>query len=110
MLLRCVQVAIASFKPQAYPGAAVLFEVKHEEEGFYRYLTNLWRRLIKGNFTVRLVPGRHGTMLEEPNVATLAYELRTAMDEIFASSSSLSRIQPQPDALPRSAGCACHRF
>lgn len=95
--------ATASYKPQAYAGTVVFFKATDRGED-YPDPEPPWRPLVTGRLIVRSVPGTHTTMLAEPNLATLADELRAAMDETLATSSSLGRIQPQPDASPRSAG------
>jgi aspartate racemase len=100
-LLRPARAAMASYRPQTYLGTAVLFNVADHGEGAYCDPTESWRRLVKGKLIVRSVPGCHGTMLLEPNVATLAAELRAAIDETLAGRSPVSRVLPQLDVMAR---------
>jgi thioesterase domain-containing protein len=44
-----------------------------------------WARLAKGGVDVYFVPGNHDTMVEEPNVETVAARLRACLDQSGAA-------------------------
>jgi aspartate racemase len=85
--------ATASYKPQAYAGTVVFFKATDRGED-YPDPEPPWRPLVTGRLIVRSVPGTHTTMLAEPNLATLADQLRAAIDETLASRPRAGRKRP----------------
>jgi thioesterase domain-containing protein len=76
------------YVPQEYPGTAVLFKARDPGDGFHMDPVGFWIPLIKGGLSVRMVPGVHRGILEEPHVRTLALELRAAIDEVLPRESA----------------------
>ena len=75
------------YKPSAYPNFNIhLFKAENNEayitqfplsENFmssFRKEDYSWRSLTSGSVTVKLIPGDHGAILNEPNVQLLANE------------------------------------
>ena len=65
-----------AYRPKSYPGRVTLI-VTNESAAESAGATDFgWSAVSDGGVEVRLVPGNHGTLFEEPNVWTLAKELR----------------------------------
>ncbi len=88
-LLRPARIALRSYRPHAYSGKVLVLDVADREESSYRDTLESWRGLVKGELVVRTVPGCHGTMLLEPNVAALAGELGAVIDETMVTVSQV---------------------
>lgn len=77
--------------PQPYDGDVMFFQaelpaLRHSDihEG--------WRRIVRGRFEVRPVPGRHYDFVKEPHVRTLAAELTRCLAERQDRNSAETRI------------------
>jgi thioesterase domain-containing protein len=68
-------VALSNYVPSQYGGRATLFRTRGHpllcsfDEQFG------WKPLVAGGVKLRVVPGGHGNILTEPNVATIAREV-----------------------------------
>jgi amino acid adenylation domain-containing protein len=62
-----------------YSGKITFFWAEDDEADFEDNRLG-WRRLAAGGLEVHSVPGTHGSMREEPNIATLVAELRPSLD------------------------------
>jgi thioesterase domain-containing protein/acyl carrier protein len=71
--------ALRGYVPRHYPGGVVLFRATGEPEEFTREKERGWRSLAAAVEVID-VPGDHLTMVDEPHAATLAAELREALD------------------------------
>jgi amino acid adenylation domain-containing protein len=71
--------ALRDYVPRQYPGGVVLFRATGEPEEFTREKERGWRSLAAAVEVID-VPGDHITMVDEPHAATLAAELRNALD------------------------------
>ena len=73
--------AAEAYQPvgKIYSGKITLFWAKDDEADFEDNRLG-WRRLAAGGLEVHEVPGTHGSMREEPNVATLVAELRPCLE------------------------------
>ena len=73
--------ALAKYVPRPYPGNAVML-FSQEEAGQAFYDGRLaWAELLGEGLVVRLVPGSHENMLDEPNVARVAAVLARCLRE-----------------------------
>jgi len=61
-----------------YPGKIIFFWAQEAERNFEDNRTG-WRRLAAGGFELHEIPGDHGTMREEPNIAVLVEKLRPSL-------------------------------
>jgi thioesterase domain-containing protein len=95
--------AIMAYKPKPYAGKLVQFMCS---DGAYRSYEDRrlgWSNLAIDGLEVHLVPGDHLTMVEEPNVRTLAQELQRCLDRV--SGVSGSKVQKAEELRsPKSAG------
>lgn len=66
----------SDFVPKTFNGRVSVFRVPKQPINRIRDTTLGWGRLTTVGVDVRIVPGKHGTVLEEANVAGLAKELR----------------------------------
>jgi len=66
----------AEFVPPTYRGAIAVFRVRRQPLTRIRDAQLAWGRLTTGGIEVKIVPGKHGTVLKEPNVRGLAEELK----------------------------------
>jgi amino acid adenylation domain-containing protein len=62
-----------------YPGKITFFWAKDDATDLEDNRLG-WRRLAAGGLEIHSVPGTHGSMREEPNVATLVAELRPCLE------------------------------
>ena len=78
--------ALSLHHPQPYEGKAVL--LRSREHLFRCSFAEQcgWDELIPGGVTVKIIPGDHGRVLEEPFVAVAANELRRCLQENLAQS------------------------
>jgi len=67
-----------------HPGKITLFWAKDDEATFEDNRLG-WRRLAAGGLEVHEVPGTHGSMREEPNVAMLVAELRPCLESALTA-------------------------
>ncbi|TAG73445.1 MAG: amino acid adenylation domain-containing protein [Oscillatoriales cyanobacterium] len=73
--------AFNSYKPQPYPGRAVLFRAK--DESHFSTLEN-WKDLAVGGLDIYDIPGDHLSILQEPNVPVLAEKMKVHIDRALA--------------------------
>ena len=66
----------SDFVPKTFNGRVSVFRVPKQPMNRIRDTTLGWGRLTTGGVDVQIVPGKHGTVLEEANVAELAEELK----------------------------------
>jgi amino acid adenylation domain-containing protein len=63
-----------AYVPRSYAGHVTLFRAR-EQPHFFRDPEMGWGRLASG-LSINIVPGEHSTIMRDPNVTTLAKELR----------------------------------
>jgi thioesterase domain-containing protein len=77
--------AMKEYMPRVYPGRVTTFHAarrpSHWGDFYWRDSENGWERLVSGGVDIRVVPGNHITMLQEPHVPVLAEQLRDCLDE-----------------------------
>jgi thioesterase domain-containing protein/acyl carrier protein len=78
---RAFRDALAAYRPQPYAGRVVLFRARMQPLFGSHDPAKGWRPIATGRFAIRLVPGNHLGMLQEPHVAILARELAAALAE-----------------------------
>jgi amino acid adenylation domain-containing protein len=77
--------ALAAYKARPYPGPVTLLRARARDllassvERDYG-----WGKIAAGGADVRVIPGNHHTILQEPNVRVLARELRRALAKAHA--------------------------
>jgi thioesterase domain-containing protein len=64
---------------QNYRGKITFFWAREAKRDFEDNRLG-WRRVAAGGFDVRVVPGNHTSMREEPNVKVLAQELKCCLE------------------------------
>jgi amino acid adenylation domain-containing protein len=95
--------AIMAYKPNPYAGKLVQFMCSDGAYRSYEDRRLAWSTLATEGLEVHVVPGDHLTMVEEPNVRTLAQELQHCLDRV--SGVSDSRLQKAEELhSPKSAG------
>jgi len=85
--------ALADYHPQPYEGKALLIR-----SSGHLFLCSFdeqcgWGELIRGDVSVKIIPGDHGRVLAEPFVAAAANELRRGLQEHFSQRKQLAPIQ-----------------
>ena len=73
--------ALKEYTPRMYPGRLTLFRARMQPFFSSHAPDKGWRRLAAGGFDIRVVPGNHLGMLQEPHVKALAKELRACLDK-----------------------------
>ncbi len=61
------------YAPREYPGRATLVLARHER--YRRERLREWQALVTGGLEVRVVPGVHAAIVQEPFVRVLAREV-----------------------------------
>jgi len=78
--------AAMSYTARPYKGKLTVFKAEHSwgpnEMG--------WESLAKGGLDVRIVPGDHYTVIEEPNVGQLAKEIGKQLAVLEATSEAVT--------------------
>ena len=69
------------FVPRTYDGKIRVFRARRQPLDRIRDRELGWGKLALGGVDVHIVPGDHGTVLEEANVAGLAEELKKCLNE-----------------------------
>jgi thioesterase domain-containing protein len=75
--------ALFQYTPQPYRGSVTLFRSPGHQILCSFDPRYGWGDLAAGGVTVRIVPGAHESILEEPHVAAVARELSTCLQERF---------------------------
>lgn len=71
--------ALTHYQPKPYPGEITLFRAK--KQGLTNFNHTLsWDVLAGDRVNVTVVPGTHESMLQEPNVQTVAAKLRALLE------------------------------
>ena len=84
-ILSAYRRALPRYAPQPYPGRLTLFLGTDTVTGWFRDSRLIWGRLAEGGAEVRVVPGDHLKILQEPHVAALA----EALDEHLRAAQTL---------------------
>ena len=71
--------AYRAYEPHEYPGRLTLFRAKVRDPGCPADPAPEWEHWCRGGVDIRDVPGGHVSLMMEPNVETLARELRDAL-------------------------------
>jgi thioesterase domain-containing protein/acyl carrier protein len=70
------------YDPDPYPGDLFLFKVM-ERPWYVRWdPLEPWQKHVSGKMEIRVVPGKHGTMLFEPYVQNLAQQLNDCLRQV----------------------------
>jgi acetoacetyl-CoA synthetase len=101
-LHRRVQVAsmqaFRAYRPQAYSGRATFFQATVRRLKFCdphpASSLRIWSRVIEGGLTVRLVPGGHTNLLQEPHVDELARVLSDGLATSRARADVVPSLSP----------------
>lgn len=72
--------AMLGYSPLPYPGKITQLMCSDWAERAYEDRRLAWSSQAEGGFEIRIVPGNHLTMVEEPHVRMLARELQRALD------------------------------
>jgi thioesterase domain-containing protein/acyl carrier protein len=77
--------ALKAYRPQPYSGHVTLFRTRG-----HALLCSFdphygWSELARGGVTLKIMPGGHGSILDEPHVQTVARELDRALRELTAA-------------------------
>lgn len=83
--------AVAAYKPKPSSGKIVQLMCSDASHRAYEDRRLAWSSLVPGGFEVRIVPGNHLTMVEEPNVKVLAQELQSCLDRASGDTHSTYR-------------------
>jgi amino acid adenylation domain-containing protein len=83
--------AMAAYKPKPYSGKIVQLMCADASHRSYEDRRLAWSSLASGGFEVRIVPGNHLTMVEEPHAKTLAQELQACLDRTSGNTHSSHR-------------------
>jgi aspartate racemase len=72
--------AARAYIPKPYPGRITLFIAADRTQPEAAALRDAWTTMALGGLDVHVVPGNHVTIIEQPNVSTLAAELQACLD------------------------------
>lgn len=77
--------AWVNYEPRAYPGRLMLFRTQAQPlfSGFGK--DKGWNRLTAEGVEIKIVPGNHNSMYEEPNALPLAREIKTYLRQRVGS-------------------------
>jgi amino acid adenylation domain-containing protein len=76
--------ALSNYRLRTYPGRLTLFRARMQPLFSSHAPDNGWGGLAAGGLNIRIVPGNHLGMLQEPHVKVLAEELRSCLDQAQA--------------------------
>lgn len=82
--------AMLGYAPAPYAGRITQLMCSDWAERSYEDRRLAWSALAQGGFEVRIVPGNHLTMVEEPHVRVLAVELQRCLDRADQTSPHIS--------------------
>ena len=84
--------ALKQYRPQIYPGRLTLFRARMQPLFSAHSPDKGWGPLAAGGLDIRVVPGNHLGMLQEPHVHVLAEQLRACLNDagLASEKSSLS--------------------
>jgi thioesterase domain-containing protein len=97
---RTLAVAENHYRVQAYSGKILLFRASDKGLRGLEDPTGGWHKYAAGGIEVHEIDGDHGDILNEPNVESLARELRDCLERTQSEQSSrvsTSEPLPQPD-------------
>ncbi len=72
--------AILAYKPKPYSGKIVQLMCSEAAQRAYEDRRLAWSSMARAGFEVRIIPGNHHTMVEEPYAQVLAQELQGCLD------------------------------
>jgi aspartate racemase len=84
-IARAQQRALREYTPQLYPGCLTLFRARMQPLLSSHHPDKGWSRLAGGGLKIKVVPGNHLAMLQEPHVKILAKELRACLERSVSS-------------------------
>jgi amino acid adenylation domain-containing protein/FkbH-like protein len=103
--------ALFKHHPKPYDGDVVLFRTRGHSMLCSFDDTFGWRDLVKGNLTVRVVPGAHETILDEPHVRALAREFEGFLKFPELDDARKSQLAKNPASkINASEDCIHHLF
>ena len=73
--------ALKQYQPRVYPGRLILFRARMQPLFSAHDPDKGWESLAAGGLEIKVVPGNHLGMLQEPHVKVLAEQLRAYLDE-----------------------------
>ena len=73
---------VEPYLPRAYSGRATLVLARHER--FRRERLREWESLVTGGLEIRVVPGIHAAIVQEPFVRVLAREVEESLAAVEA--------------------------
>jgi amino acid adenylation domain-containing protein len=76
--------AFLSYRPQPYPGSAVLFRAANADDSRSRSLG--WKKLVRAGVEICVIPCGHSAMVKEPMVRVLADKLETFLGRVADAS------------------------
>ncbi|MGD1022109.1 MAG: amino acid adenylation domain-containing protein [Candidatus Sulfotelmatobacter sp.] len=97
---RTLAAAENNYKLEAYSGRILLFRASEKGLRGLEDPTGGWHKYVAGGLEVHEIDGDHGDVLDEPNVESLARELRDCLERAQSEPSSrvsTSEPLPQPD-------------
>jgi aspartate racemase len=97
---RTLAVAETNYRVQAYSGKILLFRASDKGLRGLEDPTGGWHKYAAGGIEVHEIDGDHGDILNEPNVESLARELRDCLERTQSEQSSRVSTReplPQPD-------------
>ena len=80
-IARAQSQAQKNYKPQIYEGTLTLLRARMQPFLSSHDPEKGWGRLAAGGLEIRIVPGNHLAMLQEPHVKALAKEIRACLDK-----------------------------
>ena len=80
--------AILTYQPQPYDGRVINMICAEAAHRAYEDRRLAWSSLVQGGFEIKMLPGNHLTMVEEPHVRVLVQELENCLDRASPSTRS----------------------
>ena len=78
-----IEDAADEYQPGTYEGSAVLFRASEQPPEYALDRTLGWAELVLEGVDVQEVPGFHGEIVQEPQAAILAEQVRERLDQAF---------------------------
>jgi thioesterase domain-containing protein/acyl carrier protein len=82
------------YRPRLYPGRLTLFRARMQPLLSSHDPENGWGRLAAGGLDIRVVPGNHLGMLQEPHVQVLAELLKLCLEQSLDAHDTENRVDP----------------
>ena len=88
-----IEKAVVAYSPQVYPGRVSVLVSRGRVEESHGETDFGWSSLAAGGLDMRIIPGRHEMIFDEPNISTLDKVIQALYVESLSTSKSTSALE-----------------